>query len=56
MGKLSTVELGQPMEVDVVRYYKKNDTNYFMYTKNEIDDQGYVDIIHGSCTSKQAWS
>lgn len=44
MGKLSIVELGQPMEVDVVRYYKKNDTNYFMYTKNEIDDQGYVKL------------
>lgn len=44
MGKLSIVELGQPMEVDVVRYYKKNNTNYLMYTKNEIDDQGYVKL------------
>ena len=44
MGKLSIVELGQPREVDVVRYYKKNDTNYLMYTKNEIDDQGYVKL------------
>lgn len=44
MGKLFITEMGQPTEVNAVRYYTKNDQNYLIYTKNEKDDQGYVKL------------
>jgi len=35
---------GASFNVDVVRYFKKGDTNYLIHTTNEMDESGYVKL------------
>lgn len=52
MGKLSIIEMGEQVEVELVRYYNKNNTNYLMYTKDEVDEQGYVKVYASKITEE----
>lgn len=40
------------LEVEVIRYFKMNDQNYFMYTLNEADEQNYIKLYALKVTEK----
>lgn len=44
MSKLSIKNFDNSVEIDVIRYFKYNNTNYLIYTLNEIDEKGFVKL------------
>ena len=40
---------GQKFDVEVIRYFKYNDNKYLIFSLDEVDNNGYIQLYFSDC-------